>query len=77
MNDFGDKDPEDAYDAGDELGERLAVIRRAIVHLRARRLEERFDGRRADLRRLVAAIGVELDEELAGLVGLALELEAL
>ena len=79
MSGFGDFDPEDAYDAGDDPDDRLNVIARTIVDLRARRLEPRFDGRRADLRRVVEALEhAELDDDQAAeLVELRAELEAL
>jgi hypothetical protein len=51
---FGDFDPEDAYDVGDSPEIRLTVIRKVINDLRALRADPRFENRRADMRRVIA-----------------------
>ena len=55
---IGDKDVEDAYDAGDPLDVRIAVLQRVVDSLRDDR-SERFHARRADALRV---IGNVLDE---------------
>lgn len=49
---FRDFDPEDVYDATDPISDRLEVLERIVEHLRDNR-DERFEGRRDDLRRLL------------------------
>lgn len=53
--DFGDFDPEDAYDVGDPPEMRVDVIRKVIEDLRARKEDDaRFGNRRQDLRRVIS-----------------------
>jgi hypothetical protein len=58
---IGDKDPEDAYDAGDPPGVRLAVLERVVADLRARD-DGRREARRVDALRLLA----NLERDLLG-----------
>ena len=57
--DFGDVDPEDAWDDGDDFDTKLAVLGRIVDDLRARRDEPRFEFRRADALRLAAKLRVD------------------
>ena len=57
--DFGDADPEDAYDASDPIDERLRIIGLAILSARAD--PERRKVRLAALRMLLLKIVGELD----------------
>ena len=59
MADFRDKDPEDAYDAGDPLDVRIAVLQRIVDSLRDER-DERTDARRDDALRVVLVLLNEL-----------------
>lgn len=52
---FGDVDPEDAWDDGDEDEFKLAVLERVISDLHEHR-DERFEPRRVDALRLVAKL---------------------
>lgn len=56
--DFGDIDPEDAWDDGDDFETKIAVLNRIVDDLRARRAEDepRFEFRRQDALRLVAKL---------------------
>ena len=56
---IGDKDPEDAYDAGDPLDVRIAVLQRVVDSLRDDR-DERTDARRDDALRVVLVVLNEL-----------------
>lgn len=56
--DYGDADPEDAYDAGDPIPVRLDVLERIVASLRANR-DDRFDARRRDAVRLIVRLGEE------------------
>ena len=56
---IGDVDPEDAWDDGDPLDDKLFVLDRVVASLRAHR-DERFAFRRGDALRLVAKL--ERDE---------------
>jgi len=49
---IGDKDPEDAWDDGDPYDDRLRILERVVVELRARR-DSRHHPRRLDALRLV------------------------
>jgi hypothetical protein len=64
VTEFGDFDPEDAYDAGDPLRLRVAVLRRIVEHLRDEPDPARRERRRLDALRLLD----NLDDETAGLV---------
>lgn len=55
---IGDHDPEDAYDAGDPLGERLRVIGRIVDDLR-HSTDQRRELRRADALRLLDNIELQ------------------
>ena len=50
---FGDFDPEDAYDVEDDPDMRLAVLEKVVADLRVRRAESRFDARRTDILRVI------------------------
>ena len=50
---FGDFDPEDAYDVEDDPEMRLAVLERVVADLRVRRSDSRFDARRTDALRVI------------------------
>lgn len=56
--DFGDDDPEDGWDDGDDVETKLAVLERVLEDLRARRAEDepRFEHRRQDALRLLAKL---------------------
>jgi hypothetical protein len=54
---IGDVDPEDAYDAGDPVGVRLAVLERIVVALYES--TDRRESRRVDALRLVRNLGEE------------------
>jgi hypothetical protein len=56
---IGDKDPEDAYDAGDPVDVRIAVLQRIVDSLIAHR-DERTNARRADALRVVLVLLDEL-----------------
>ena len=56
---IGDKDVEDAYDAGDPLDVRIAVLQRVVDSLRYPR-DERTDARRDDALRVVLVVLNEL-----------------
>ena len=58
MSDFGDKDPEDAYDRGDHPDLRYTVLLRAVRHI-VDRPDHRSDHRRRDLLRVIAAAGLD------------------
>lgn len=75
MTDFGDFDPEDAYDADDPPHVRLAVIARIVADLRAR--SDRHELRRLDALRLLDALDAVPGVDLLRLRVLRDELEAL
>jgi hypothetical protein len=75
--DFGDLDPEDAYDSGDDPEMRLAVIERVVADLRVRREEPRFDGRRLDFLRVVEKFISEGPPQVRRLEELHADLEAM
>lgn len=52
---IGDKDPEDAYDAGDPIDVRLTVLERILDSLRDDR-DERHHARRADALRVISIV---------------------
>jgi len=54
--DFGDDDPEDGWDDGDDFDTKLEILQRIVESLRARRDEPRFEFRRQDALRLVAKL---------------------
>jgi hypothetical protein len=56
---ISDKDPEDAYDAGDPFAARVDVIERVVNSLRGRR-DQRTDARRDDMLRVVLVLLDEL-----------------
>lgn len=60
---FGDIDPEDAWDDGDDVETKVAVLERVLEDLRARRAEDedRFEFRRQDALRLLAKLFVIQD----------------
>ena len=51
MSDFGDADPEDAWDDGDPIGAKLDILERVVAELQAGR--DRHEARRLDALRLV------------------------
>ena len=53
---YGDRDPEDAYDAGDPYDARLAVLERTIADLEWADGDDRTDARADDVRRLLAIL---------------------
>jgi hypothetical protein len=57
MREFGDADPEDAWDDNDPLDVKLAVIGRVIDDLRTLR----FSQRRANALRLLDTVRAELE----------------
>lgn len=59
---IGDKDPEDAYDAGDPIAVRLDVLTRAVTQLRASPGDARRRVRRDDLIRVIFQFGHELSD---------------
>jgi hypothetical protein len=59
---IGDHDPEDTYDAGDPIAVRLDVLTRAVTALRAAPNDNRRDGRRDDLLRVIARFRSELGD---------------
>lgn len=68
---FADFDPEDAWDAGDPIAERLALLVRIVQSIRE---ERKRDAKRAEIRKglalqLIAAVRVELDDLDDMLVG--------
>jgi hypothetical protein len=77
-HDFGDYDPEDSWDDGDSTDVKVALLERIIDDLGSRR-DDRFDGRRADARRLIEKLaGSDLDRrERRKVDGLREDLEAL
>ena len=75
-DDFGDFDPEDAYDAGDPLRLRVAVLRRIVEHLRDERDERRRERRRLDALRLLDNLDDEVGDLVPALVELRGDLEA-
>ena len=60
MTDFGDVDPEDAYDASDPIPTRLFIIGEIIVALEREPDRERRKVRRAEVVRLLAALTAEV-----------------
>ena len=58
---IGDKDPEDAYDAGDPIATRLDVLTRAVTALRAAD-DSRRRARADDLLRVIARFRSELGD---------------
>jgi hypothetical protein len=74
---FGDLDPEDAYDVGDSPEIRLTVIRKVIADLRNLRADPRFENRRADMRRVIADFLNEHTDFQSELEDLRDDLEAL
>jgi hypothetical protein len=77
MTVFGDKDPEDAYDAGDPLDLRLAVIERTVTALRDAPADSRRRTRRDDLIRVLLALDHELFDVQNRLMQLRFQLEEL
>lgn len=59
MTDFGDKDPEDAYDAGDPIPVRLGILERVVIALYTQPDDGRHGHRRDDALRVLAEIAVE------------------
>lgn len=59
---IGDKDPEDAYDAGDPPAARLAVIERVLEDLRTAELGDRRELRRIEALRVLRNLAADIDE---------------
>lgn len=59
---IGDKDPEDAYDAGDPPAVRLAVIERVLEDLRTAEPGDRRELRHLDALRLLRNLAADIDE---------------
>ena len=57
---IGDKDPEDAYDAGDPVPVRLAVIIRVLASIVEEPDAERAERRRRNVRRLLLNIAEDV-----------------
>jgi Fe-S-cluster formation regulator IscX/YfhJ len=75
---IGDKDPEDAYDAGDPPEERLRVIGNIVAHLRDfEQDEERKDRRIVDALRLISDLERVHGVDMIRLAELRDELEAM
>ena len=53
---YGDRDPEDAYDATDPPSIRLDVLERVVDRLEDDQADPRFEARRRDALRLVEAL---------------------
>jgi hypothetical protein len=60
--DFGDKDPEDAWDDGDPTRVKLAILERVVDELRANR-DDRRVARRDDALRLVRKLATEMQTD--------------
>jgi hypothetical protein len=80
VSDFGDYDPEDAWDDGDAIDLKLAILERVVRSLRDHR-DDRLEARRSDALRLVrkledqhVAAARSEGDRLAGIRG---QLEAL
>jgi hypothetical protein len=74
---IGDKDPEDAYDAGDPPKVRLEVLGRVLEDLRAAEFSDRREIRRLDALRLLRNLANDVDELLARAVELTIDFENL
>ena len=61
MSGYGDDDPEDAYDAGDPVEERLRII--ALIIIAARADPDRRTLRLSGARRLLLRLADELEHE--------------
>ena len=73
---IGDKDPEDAYDAGDPVEVRLDVLERIVEDLRDGIPDPtRFDARRVDALRLVVNLEAHAGADHPRLRALRAELE--
>lgn len=59
---IGDADPEDAYDAGDPIPTRLALLARIVLVLEQDPVADRRVRRRRDAVRLLRAIADELGD---------------
>ena len=77
MNGYGDRDPEDAYDATDPATVRLDVLERIIFDLETDREDARWDRRRLDALRLVANLDAEFGVDRIRLAYIRDALEAL
>ena len=75
MTEYGDVDPEDAYDEGDLDDVKLAILERVVVDLSDRhRRDDRFEFRRVDALRLAAKLaGTTGDIDRLNAVRVALE----
>jgi hypothetical protein len=73
---IGDKDPEDAYDASDPIGVRLARLAKIIEAIRVSS-DERREARRVDALRLIANLEIELHSALTTVAARRRELENL
>lgn len=58
--DFGDDDPEDAWDADDPIYEKVEVMRRTVPSIEAEWHAERFQGRRSEAIRLCNSLLEEM-----------------
>ncbi len=78
MTDFADFDPEDAYDSGDPVELRIAVLRRVAAALAAAPTDKRLRFRLLDALRLLDNLDTEAPGEFADeLDELRADLEAL
>ena len=77
MNGYGDRDPEDAYDATDPAAVRLDVLERIIFDLETDREDGRWDRRRLDALRLVHDLDGEFTADRVRLAYVRDALEAL
>lgn len=62
MSTFGDKDPEDAYDASDPVDQRLALVVRILSSIADERDVIRAERRRIDVLRILTNIAEELGD---------------
>lgn len=74
---FGDFDPEDAWDDGDADVLKLGVLTRVVAALRAEPDDPRRELRRVDALRLAAKVNAEWADRLDRLTAIRSELERL
>ena len=76
VNGYGDKDPEDAYDAGDPVPVRLEILERIVTALESDPMDRRVDVRRRDALRLVANLEADAAKDRLRLAFIRDALEA-
>jgi hypothetical protein len=62
MSEFGDADPEDAWDDGDPVDAKVKLLERVVRSLRAEADAERARRRRADALRLLGKLEIKFDD---------------